>query len=190
MYRDLCYWYWWKEWYYNTMEEESIIKSPWDVEPILHPHIEYLINNICNNKKKDINWIHESILWKLTHINNVHIPALILFWQWSSGKWTFMNLLTQIFWKENTALPCSDHLTALARALRPCPPDAHPELQQEEGESFSPPLLLLLQRHANARPPLPAVDVVGDDRTVSASFPVRAVVGCVRRHCWRRRVRD
>lgn len=100
-YDDLCYHEWGKPWFYNTMDEEIIIKHWWDAEPILHPHIEDLINNICNNVMWNAEWLHKSILYKLTHINDPYIPALILYWFGWSGKGSLLNLLGKIFWDDN-----------------------------------------------------------------------------------------
>lgn len=101
MYEDLCYREGWKDWYYNTLDESVILKNPWDAEPVLHPHIQTLIDNIANNKQKEAEWIHQSILYKLTHINDPYLPALVLYWPWASGKWTLLNLLSKIFWEDN-----------------------------------------------------------------------------------------
>lgn len=103
-YEDLCYMEWWKPWHYNTLDETTIIKNGWDAQWKIHPHIAHLIHNICANKNKNIEWVHRSILYKLTHINDVHIPALVLYGSWWSGKWTFLNLLSKIFWEENTLI--------------------------------------------------------------------------------------
>lgn len=101
-YEDLCYWYGGKEGFYNTLDETSIVIHGWDSEAIIHPHIEALIDNISWHKKKNSEWLHKAILYKLTHINDVNIPAVILYWSWWSGKGTFINLLSKIFWQENT----------------------------------------------------------------------------------------
>lgn len=100
-YNDLCYREWWRDWYYNTLDESTILKNPEWAEPILHPHIEKLIENISGNLRKDAEWIYQSILYKLTHINDPYVPALILYGVWWSWKGTFLNLLSKIFWQEN-----------------------------------------------------------------------------------------
>ena len=100
-YEDLCYLEWGQEWYFNTLNEWVILKNFWDVDAVLHPHIKYLIENIWWNKPWNIEWIHKSILYKLTHINDPYLPALILYWPGSSWKWTLLNLLSKIFWEEN-----------------------------------------------------------------------------------------
>ena len=100
-YEDICYKYGWQKWYYNTMDEDSIIVDTKDTEPKLHPHIKKLIDNVWWHKKKNIDWIHQSILYKLTHINDPYVPALILYGEWASGKWSLLNLLSKIFWEKN-----------------------------------------------------------------------------------------
>jgi len=104
MYEDLCYRSWGKKWFYNTLDESSIISHGWEEEPILHPNIEKLILNISGNKKKNAAWVHQSILYKLTHLNDVHLPALVLYGSWGSWKWTFLNLLSKIFHDKNTQI--------------------------------------------------------------------------------------
>ena len=103
-YEDLCYYAGWKKGYYNTLNESVIVKHGWEEEPIIHEHIEKLIDNISNYKKKNSHWIHKSILFKLTHLNNVYLPALVLYGFGWSGKGTFLNLLSCIFWTENTQI--------------------------------------------------------------------------------------
>lgn len=101
-YIDLCYLFGGKEWYYNTLDDTQIVMHWGKEKPKLHPHIELLINNIGWHKKKNIHWIHQAILYKITHINDVNLPALILYGSWGSGKGTFINLLSFIFGKDNT----------------------------------------------------------------------------------------
>ncbi len=101
-YTDLCYYAWGKKGYYNTLDESVIVSHGWEEEPILHPNIEKLIMNISGNKKKNAKWIHQAILYKLTHLNDVHVPALILYGSGWSWKGTFLNLLSKIFGSENT----------------------------------------------------------------------------------------
>jgi len=103
-YIDLCYWYGWKPWYYNTLDESKLILDWWEEEPELHPYIHTLIRNISWEKKKNYDWIMQSILYKITHINDVTIPALVLYWFGWSGKWTFLELLSAIFSSENTLI--------------------------------------------------------------------------------------
>ena len=100
-YKNLCYHEWGKKGYYNTMNEKIIVKNVKWVEPKLHPHIKYLIENIAGEKQENIEWIHKSILYKLTHINDPYMPALILYWKWGSWKWTLLHLLEMIFGRDN-----------------------------------------------------------------------------------------
>ena len=99
---DTCYWYGWREWYHNIMDEEEILCDPWTAEPKLHPHIKALIDNIWRGKKENIDWLHKAVLFKLTHVNNVHVPAVVLFWAGWSGKWTWVNFLSHLFGQSNT----------------------------------------------------------------------------------------
>ena len=99
---DTCYRYGGKEGYHNTMNEDEILCDPGDADPILHPHIKALVDNIGNNKQENIAWLHKAILFKLTHVNNVHVPAVVLFWAGWSGKWTWVNFLSHLFWDSNT----------------------------------------------------------------------------------------
>jgi len=101
-YEDLCYLEGWKPSHYNTLDMATIIKSGGEASPVIHSHIAHLIHSIWWGKKKNIEWIHKSILFKLTHLNNVHVPALVLYGTWWSWKGTFINLLSKIFWEENT----------------------------------------------------------------------------------------
>lgn len=99
---DTCYYFWWKPNHLNILDETTIVvKKEW-VKARLHPHIKLLIDNIGNWNEENIAWIHEAILYKLTHINDVNLPAMILFGAGWSGKWTFINLLSYIFGRENT----------------------------------------------------------------------------------------
>lgn len=101
-YEWLCYYAWWKKWYYNLLDETTIIKDWWEVEPVLHPHIKKLIDNICSYDENNTQWVHRSILYKLTHLNDVSIPALLLYGQGWSWKGLFFRLLSKIFWEENS----------------------------------------------------------------------------------------
>ena len=100
--QDTCYWYGGIEGYHNTMREELILNNPWTAEPKIHPHIKKLIENIGWGVEQNYNWLHKAILFKLTHVNNVHLPAVVLFGSWWSWKWTWVNLLSKLFWEENT----------------------------------------------------------------------------------------
>jgi len=100
-FKDLCYYDGGKPGCYNTLDDSNIIRDWWDAEPKLHPQIKYLVDNICSQKITNSHWLHWAILYKLTHINDVNIPALILYWAGWSGKGTLINLLSKIFWDEN-----------------------------------------------------------------------------------------
>ncbi len=101
-FEDLCYLEGGKQWFYNLLDEKNIIKYNIKYESKIHPHIDYLIKNIAWHKKINYEWLHKAILYKLTHINDVNVPAVILYWPWGSGKWTFITLLEKMFWEENT----------------------------------------------------------------------------------------
>ncbi len=98
-FHDLCYYAGWKDWYYNTLDESSIITDWWVEKAVLHEHIEHLISNIAGHKKKNIEWIHRAVLYKITHLNDVHLPALVLYW---SGWCVDCNTeyLTPKWWKK------------------------------------------------------------------------------------------
>ena len=98
----LCYRDWGKDKHYNTLDKDTITDYNWEAKATLHPHIAKLIDNVCWHKQKNIKWLHRSILYKLTHLNDVNLPAVILYGIWASWKWSFINLLSKIFWKENT----------------------------------------------------------------------------------------
>jgi len=103
-YDDYCYSWGDKPNCYNLLNKESVLFNPWDVAPILDDNIKYLIENIWWWKKLNIEWLHKAILYKLTHIDDVTIPALVLYWYGWSGKWTWIKLLELIFWEENTLI--------------------------------------------------------------------------------------
>ena len=96
---NTCYRKWWKKDHYNTLDEKIMLQP--SEQPFLHKDIEFLIHNLCWNKKENIEWLHKAILYKYTHINDVLIPAVLFKWVWGSGKWTFMRLLSMIFNDEN-----------------------------------------------------------------------------------------
>ena len=99
-YEDTIYRQWWKKRHYNLLDENSILKS--NNNPVLNPNIKLLIGNICNNNQKNIEWLCKAILYKYYNINDFDIPSVMFYGVWGSGKWTFMKLLSKIFWKENT----------------------------------------------------------------------------------------
>ncbi len=100
-YDDLCYHEWGKKDHFNTMDETVIIKHWGDAEAKLHPCIKTIVDNLWHHNQWNISWLHKSILYKLTHINTAYIPALILYWEWDSGKGTFIELIKKILWEDN-----------------------------------------------------------------------------------------
>jgi hypothetical protein len=48
-------------------------------DPFLHPDIERVLLNLCNDNEENLEWLHKSILYKITHINDVYLPAVIFF---------------------------------------------------------------------------------------------------------------
>ena len=98
-YDKICYKVWWEKFAYNLLDESKLL-SPSHI-PIIEYEIENLINNVCGHKAENIDWLHKAILYKVINPNDVHIPAVILYWQWGSWKWTLMKLLAIIFWEEN-----------------------------------------------------------------------------------------
>lgn len=99
-YDDMVYKYWGEKNSFNIMDEDSIIKA--NNTPILHPYIKLLIENVCWYNKINIEWIYKAILYKYKNINSYNIPWVILYWVWWSWKWTFIKLLSKIFWERNT----------------------------------------------------------------------------------------
>lgn len=89
----------WKEGCYNLLDESKILK-PSDT-PELHKDIETLINNICWNKKENIDYLHKAILYKYLNLNDFTIPAIVLYGKGWSWKGTLMSLLETIFYKDN-----------------------------------------------------------------------------------------
>lgn len=98
-YDDIVYCQWGKEWCLNLLDESLILK-PSD-NPILHPDIQDLIENVCGYKPENIDYLNKLILYKYTHINDHTIPSMVLYWAWWSGKGTLMTLLASIFWSVN-----------------------------------------------------------------------------------------
>jgi len=98
-YDNICYVKGSKPGCYNLLDENSILK-PSDT-PNLDPSIQELIENVCGHKSVNIEWLYKAILYKYTHINDSTIPAVVFFWKWGSGKWTFISLLGTIFWEQN-----------------------------------------------------------------------------------------
>lgn len=91
-----------KWWYYNLFDINSLSKPA--EKPVLHKWFERLLNNICNNNERDLDWLLKAIIFKYTHIDDYLLPAVIFRWTWWSGKWLFIKLLKQIFWRQNCLL--------------------------------------------------------------------------------------
>lgn len=89
-----------KEWYYNLFDKDTLA-TVWE-KPFLHPEIEFLLKNLCNNHVRDMEWILKGIAFKFTHIDDFLMPAVVFRWDWGSWKWLFIALLAAIFWNENT----------------------------------------------------------------------------------------
>lgn len=98
-YDGTCYLKGWKEHYYNLMDENCIL-SPSD-NPEIDPHIKYLIESVAGYKENNIHYLHKLILYKYLNINNVNVPALIMYWVWGSGKSSLLTLMETIYWKSN-----------------------------------------------------------------------------------------
>jgi len=98
-YDNICYLKWWREWCLNLLDEEKII-LPSD-NPLLNEYIKELIDNVCGHKKENIEYLHKAILYKYVNINDFTIPSIVFYWVWWSGKWTFIALLSTIFWEDN-----------------------------------------------------------------------------------------
>ena len=99
-YEWICYLDWGKKWFYNLLDKSKIMKP--SNTPDLNEHIEFLIENLCNNDEINMERLMKAILYKYTHLNDVIIPAVIFHgigWTW---KWLFVDLLEQIFWENNT----------------------------------------------------------------------------------------
>lgn len=101
-YEWVCYYDWWREWYYNLLNKNDILEI-WDT-PTIHPLIEQLIKNLCNYQDDNIEHLLSLIYYKYTHLNDVYIPAVIFHWQGGSWKGLFMKLLSKIFWEKNTQI--------------------------------------------------------------------------------------
>lgn len=98
-YDNFTYKRWWKDWCYNLLNEESILKA--SDNPVLHNDIKILIENVCGYKKENIEYLHKAILYKYHNINDFTIPAIVLYGHWWSWKWTLISLLSTIFGEEN-----------------------------------------------------------------------------------------
>ncbi len=98
-YDNICYYYWWRLWCFNLLNENNILIP--SNTPKLDEDIKKLIDNICGYKKENIEYLHKVILYKYLHPNDFTIPAIVFYWVWWSGKWTLISLLSTIFWNDN-----------------------------------------------------------------------------------------
>ncbi len=96
---DVCYLKGGRKDHYNTLDERVILIP--SGTPEIHPDIQFLIENLCGGKKKNYDWVHQAILYKYTHINDVLVPAVLFKGVGGSGKGTFIKLLGKIFAQEN-----------------------------------------------------------------------------------------
>jgi len=99
-YEWVCYYDWWKKWFYNLLDKSQMTHP--SNNPKIHPLLEDLITNLCNNDRANILWLLEAIIYKYTHINDVLVPAVVFHWVWWTWKGLFMKLLSEIFWDNNT----------------------------------------------------------------------------------------
>lgn len=99
IYEWICYREGGKEGYYNLFDSGSLLQR--SNNPVIAPDLDFLINNLCNYNKENIDWLLSAIAHKYENINSVRIPAVLFFWPWATGKWLFVKLLAKIFWKEN-----------------------------------------------------------------------------------------
>ncbi len=98
----VCYYYWWRPWMYNLLDDSSFL-HPSDT-PEVDENILFLISNLCNNNDENIEWLLKAIIYKYNNINDVYIPAVIFQWVGWTGKWLFIKLLSTIFWEKNTLI--------------------------------------------------------------------------------------
>lgn len=98
-YDNICYLRWGRNLCLNLLDEEKIL-LPSD-KPILDKYIKELIDNVCWYKQENIEYLHKAILYKYLNINDFTIPSIVFYWVWWSWKWTFITLLSTIFWDDN-----------------------------------------------------------------------------------------
>lgn len=101
-YEGICYYDWWKPWFYNLLDRNTILKP--SNTPKVDKRIEFLIRNLCNNREENIIWLLKAITYKYNNLNDVYIPAIVFHGEWGTWKWLLMKLLSTIFWKENTLI--------------------------------------------------------------------------------------
>lgn len=98
-YDGLCYQKWWKNFYYNLLNEKDIL--PPSDKPNIDSNIQNLIATIWWYQEENIEYLHKALLYKYTHINDYTVPAIVFYGKWWSGKSSFITLLSTIFWEEN-----------------------------------------------------------------------------------------
>lgn len=98
-YKDISYFNWERDWIYNLFDIRTLTNK--SNKPILDKNIEYLVSNLCWWNKESIEYLHQAVLYKYTHLNDVRIPAVVFYWAWWSWKWTFLKLLGKMFWDDN-----------------------------------------------------------------------------------------
>lgn len=100
-YDDLCYYKWGKTGCYNLLDESKILKPSESESPKIDKMIKLLIENVCWYKEENIEYLHKTILYKYHNLNDFTVPAIVFYWAWWSWKWSFITLLSTIFWEQN-----------------------------------------------------------------------------------------
>jgi hypothetical protein len=59
------------------MNTDNMILDADGEDPIIPEGISILINNFCGYNPQNIEWMHRAILYKMTHINDCRVPAVI-----------------------------------------------------------------------------------------------------------------
>jgi Family of unknown function (DUF5906) len=98
-YVDTCYSPISQDRYYNIFNPKTILKA--STNPRIHPWVQLLISTLCHGNTEWIDWLHSAILYKYAHLSEVRIPCVVFYWIWWSGKSTFTQLVSWIFWHEN-----------------------------------------------------------------------------------------
>lgn len=90
---------------YNLLNTNKILKpcdSKNDIAGVRSCEIiKKLVSNVFGNKKENIEWGEKTLWYKYNNINDVMIPAVILYWNWWTWKGLFFKLMKTIFWDEN-----------------------------------------------------------------------------------------
>lgn len=100
-YDDLCYYKWGKTGCYNLLDESKILKPSDSEDPKIDKMIKLLIENVCWYKEENIEYLHKALLYKYHNLNDFTVPAIVFYWAWWSWKWSFITLLSTIFWEQN-----------------------------------------------------------------------------------------